>query len=219
MAISERDFEWNVVDTLIQLGYPSDSIATEWRSKTHIYDIVVLDSETHLPLMVIECKHNISKTSINNAFEQLSRIRNDFDYPVRLCAAIYRDELGFDFYDFTNKINHNDNSLEGISTTEVPAYRLLKVGARSKQEKVNKAKRKRYINGLKIVCWLIIPALIIASLYLDIKGIYPYTTERIIIYGFLLLSILIPFFGEIRIGEITFIPSKRTKKEEQKEDA
>ncbi|MBQ9248465.1 MAG: hypothetical protein IJ171_07770 [Ruminococcus sp.] len=219
MRVTDSHFENMVINTLLQMDYPNDSIATEWRNNNHVYDIIVIDTTTHLPLMIIECKTRLNPNSLNNVYYQLKRYDSDYDYPVRLCAAIYRDETGFDFYDFTRKIYNNDTDLEDILTTEVPTYQFLKLGFSSKREKAQNTKRKKYINGLKIACWGIIPMLIATVIFLDAFNIYPATTERLFIYGALLLSILLPFFGEIKIGEVSLLQKNKRKEEQEHKDA
>ena len=213
MEITERNFEKKVIDILLDMGYPSDSIATEWKNNNRIYDILIIDTSTQLPLMIIECKNIPKSQKLSNVFNQLKRYESDFDYPIKLCAAIYRDETNFEFYDFTRKIYSGDTNLDDVSATEVPTYHYLKLGVSSKQEKAQSTKRKKYINELKIVCWGVIPLLIIGIIILDILKVYQISTERLFIYGFLLLSLLIPFFGEVKVGNISLIQKQKKDKE------
>ena len=60
-------------------------------------------------------------------------------------------------------------------------------------------KKHRKRNNTYLICWLIIPLIVIALLTLDGLGIYTFTTERLIVLGAGLLVMLLPFFSEITI--------------------
>ena len=72
---------------------------------------------------------------------------------------------------------------------------------------VSKTKRKgnasRGRDCLKIVCWGIVPVAGIVLLVLDALGLYSFNTERLIVLGVGLLIVLLPFFSEITVKDIT----------------
>ena len=76
--------------------------------------------------------------------------------------------------------------------------------------KSKKRKRKRII-CINLICWLIIPITIIVMLVLDGLGIYLFNTERLIVIGACLLVILIPFFNEITIKNISLKKDNNSK--------
>ena len=65
-------------------------------------------------------------------------------------------------------------------------------------------KKKRKINCIQLICWIIIPFAIIVLIILDGLGIYSFNTERIIIIGTFVFVMLIPFFKEITIKDFSF---------------
>lgn len=57
--------------------------------------------------------------------------------------------------------------------------------------------------NLKRVCWIILPIALIALLILDATGIYTFTAERLLVLGVGLLIILLPFFSEISVKDVS----------------
>lgn len=68
--------------------------------------------------------------------------------------------------------------------------------------KKRKIKRKR-TSSICFICWIIIPIAIISTLVLDALELYAFTTERILIIGACIFVVLIPFFNEITVKDIS----------------
>ncbi len=62
---------------------------------------------------------------------------------------------------------------------------------------------KKRINRIEIICWFFIPCSIIILLMLDGLGLYSFTTERLLIIGGCIIVVLLPFFSEITIKNIS----------------
>lgn len=73
-----------------------------------------------------------------------------------------------------------------------------------KNEKLEKKiiHRKNF-GRLNLICWIVIPLVVIILLILDGLGLYPFTTERLIVLGVGVLVILLPFFSEITVKNLT----------------
>lgn len=211
--ITEREIQRLVIEELKRIGYPSEMIVPDWKNKNNRIDIVIMDQDTQIPLMLIECKTVSNSHSVEAAANQLRRYMDTLDYPVRAYAAFHGTNGKVEFYDFTQKINNNDIPIAACGPTNLPPYEEIRTGAESKYINAQKKRKRRYINGLKIFCWGIIPALIVALFILDAFSLYPLTTERLILLGILILSLLLPFFGEIKVGEVTL---SNKKKDEEK---
>ena len=212
--ITERELERLVVEELKRNGYPSDTVVPEWKNKNTRIDIAVMDQDTQIPLMIIECKLVSNAHSVEAAANQLRRYRDTLDYPVKAYAAFYGTSgKAVEFYDFTKKIDDYKVPISECGPTDLPSYEEIRTGAESKYISAQKRQKRRYINGLKIICWGIIPALIIALFILDVLSLYPLTTERLILFGILILSLLLPFFGVVKVGEVTL---SNKKKDEEK---
>lgn len=211
--ITERELERLVIEELKRIGYPSETIVPEWKNKNNRIDIVVMDQDTQIPLMIIECKSVPNSHSMDAAANQLRRYMDALDYPVRAYAAFHGTNGKVEFYDFTKKINKYKVPISECGPTDLPSYEEIRTGAESKYINAQKKQKRRYINGLKIFCWGFIPIFIVAFFILDAFSLYPLTTERLILLGILILSLLLPFFGEIKVGEVTL---SNKKKDEEK---
>lgn len=75
--------------------------------------------------------------------------------------------------------------------------------------KKNKNSKKTGLRNMKrsgslgLICWIVIPLVVIVLLILDGLGVYSFTTERLIVLGAGLLVILLPFFSEITVKNIS----------------
>ena len=70
--------------------------------------------------------------------------------------------------------------------------------------------KKKHINSINLICWVIIPLIIIVTLIMDGLGLYPLNTERIIVIGIGVLAVLIPFFSEITIKNFSIKREKNS---------
>lgn len=209
--------EWKleklVIEELKKNGYPTGAIVPEWKSKNARIDIVVVDQNTQIPLLLIECKTMSNSGGEETIINQLKLYMDTLDYPVKAFAAFPGANGGVAFYDLTQKMSDNTIPISECGPINLPSYEEIRTGAESKYINAQKKQKRRYINGLKLFCWGIIPALIIALFILDALSLYHLTTERLILFGILALSLLLPFFGEIKVGEITL---SNKKKDEEK---
>ena len=80
----------------------------------------------------------------------------------------------------------------------------------TKKSKGKKRKRKR-TNGICLICWIIVPLVILAGLFLDGFGVYLFNTERLLVIGACILVMLIPFFSEITIKSVSIKKEKKSK--------
>ena len=64
------------------------------------------------------------------------------------------------------------------------------------------AKNKPF-DCLKAVCWIIIPIIVISLLVLDALEIYTFNDDRLMVLGIGLLIILLPFFSEITVNNLS----------------
>lgn len=65
-------------------------------------------------------------------------------------------------------------------------------------------RKKKIFNCIHIICWIVIPTVIITLLVLDGFKLYMFNTERLIIIGACIFVMLIPFFKEITIKDFSF---------------
>jgi hypothetical protein len=70
-------------------------------------------------------------------------------------------------------------------------------------KKHRKRSRRKKTDPLRLVCWLVIPPATLAGFIIDALGFYQFTTESLMVIGVCLLVILLPFFGEIKIMNVS----------------
>lgn len=150
--ITERELERLVIEELKRIGYPSETIVPEWKNKNNRIDIVIMDQDTQIPLMIIECKSVPNSHSMDAVANQLRRYMDALDYPVRAYAAFHGTNGKVEFYDFTKKINKYKVPISECGPTDLPSYEEIRTGAESKYINAQKKQKRRYINGLKIFC-------------------------------------------------------------------
>ena len=63
--------------------------------------------------------------------------------------------------------------------------------------------RKKRFDRLGVICWIILPVFALFLLLLDGFGLYSFTTERLIVLGAILIVVLLPFFNEITIKNLS----------------
>ena len=66
-----------------------------------------------------------------------------------------------------------------------------------------KRKKKKRLDCSCLICWILVPLAIVILLVLDGLGLYLFNTERLLVIGVCILVILIPFFSEITIKNLS----------------
>ena len=116
MAKVERnlfEYESIVMDALISMGYPKESIVLEGQIDARRFvDIIINDLDTGLRLMMIEIKScgERTQTAVRKiAFDSLKRYYEKTTTPVKAVAAILdRQKVELEFIDFTEAVKEND---------------------------------------------------------------------------------------------------------------
>ena len=70
-------------------------------------------------------------------------------------------------------------------------------------KKQRKTSKRRKRDPMRLICWLIIPAVTVCVLVADAIGLYPITKESLIVIGLCLAAVLLPFFGEIKVKDLS----------------
>ena len=65
---------------------------------------------------------------------------------------------------------------------------------------MKKEKRRDY---WKLLCWGVVPTLVLTLLVLDGFGIYIFNKERLLVMGIGLMILLLPFFSEITVKNLS----------------
>ena len=211
------DSEHIVYETLIQRGYPKNSIILEGKLDSRRYaDFVINDVATGLPMMMIEVKTAGERTldAVKKlSFESLKRSYEGYNLPIKAIAAILNKvEQRLEFVDFTEAIKENDFD-RLVDNYILPEYEILIIGAKQKAVQRQEARNKKSINTLRWLCWFVWPILGLALILLDAFGVYLFSTLRLSVIGVIVVITLVPCFKEITIGEV----SLKNAIEQQKE--
>ena len=75
-----------------------------------------------------------------------------------------------------------------------------KTTPKMKSETVGKRKRR---DAMRILCWGLIPVAAAALIVLDALDIYTFSKERLWVLGILLVVVLLPFFSEVTVKNLT----------------
>lgn len=73
----------------------------------------------------------------------------------------------------------------------------------SRKKQTDDRAKKHDSYRLDPVCWIVIPLIVVILLVLDALGIYVFNGERLVVLGIGLLVILLPFFSEITIQDLS----------------
>ncbi len=65
------------------------------------------------------------------------------------------------------------------------------------------SRKKKKVNCIRLICWIIIPIAIMSVLILDGLELYIFNAERLIVIGACIFVVLIPFFKEITIKDFS----------------
>ncbi|MBQ7120008.1 MAG: type I restriction enzyme HsdR N-terminal domain-containing protein [Oscillospiraceae bacterium] len=216
--LNEKAFETSIIENLKKCGYPQESIIAEYPiSKNYRADIVVVDTKTQIPVMLIEVKvlHHIDKTVEFRLYEQLKKYYGEFNTPLKAIGAIFNKQDGKVRYtDYTDAIkeHHYEQKVDNYS---LPTYKELINGANQKVIKQKEIKQENNINILKRLCWYILPPICILILLLDAFGVYTLSTHRLILMGIGIALPLVPCFKEISIGEVSLKREIEKQSEEE----
>ena len=79
------------------------------------------------------------------------------------------------------------------------------------------SRKKKKLNCIHLICWIIIPVAIITVLVLDGLEFYIFNTERLIVIGACIFVVLIPFFKEITVKDFSLkretMPNNRKQRD------
>ena len=197
------------INYLKRHGYREECIALEYGNKQYAIDIAILARDMITPIAIYEIKGKKTEQSIQFGLEQLKRAANNLENNVS-CNLVFGDErnLGFEVIDVTKNVYNNEpiNIPEIMKSTrqENPvSYNNLQAGATSKVIQKNLSKKQKKIDNIKWFCWLLFPIISVALLVLDAIGVYKITTLRIAVVGACVVVVLIPFFSEISLKDVT----------------
>ena len=198
------------VNYLKRHGYPDESISVEWGTPQCSIDIAVLANDLITPIAIFEIKGRKTRDAIDRGISQLKRAVHFFDITVP-CNLVFASDnnVEFEVVDVTGNVYNNEEIDYSFLLTPQPlkkpvSYNNLQAGSTGKILSKTIRKKQKRIDRIKWVCWLLFPIVAIAILVLDAIDVYHITALRLAVVGAIIIIVLIPFFSEISIKEISF---------------
>ena len=199
-------------------GYPEDSIVTEWGDSRYQIDIAILDKARAIPVAIYEVKGNKTNHSISLGLNQLKRFIKFLGYPVE--AGLVFSKTGRPYFEFVNlsgKLDdiqlNNARIEEFVSGTEPLSYENLKNSAEPKMRNRIKKKKERKLNTFNAFSWAL-ALMTFVILVFECFNVITFTTERIIVFGVVILLTILPFYSEMKFGDLSL---KRESKNQSKD--
>jgi len=225
----ESEMGVKLLSILSKENYPSDKILLDYEEKIGIghfrrcYDCVVLASDGVTPLVAFEFKGVYNRDSIQRAIQFLIDTKSSMA-ASRYYTVFPNDNDALLIFDVTDIVSNNLPVNKAVIDSILNKERLIEkfdtYSNIDRQSKVKTIKRKekrreKIISGFNILCWIILPIMIVSLLVIERIGLYDFTNERLIVIGVLLVIIMVPFFNEISVKDISI---KRRENADEKED-
>lgn len=181
---------------LIKNGYPPESLSTYSKKDGYTYDLAIFDPQSNEIIAIFELKLQnplmSSSTGLRNSIKKYLAFAKNTNIPFFL-VNFKKDKLTFSQF-----ISKDQQKEKG---TFVPILKLpLFEGLKSK---VLGGKRKKEIDKLTVVCW-VLAFLLAILLVLEFYNIYTITFERISLIGAIIALILIPFAQKLKVLNFEF---------------
>lgn len=204
---------------LLDHGYPAESIVTEWRVERSLIDIAILDEDRSMPVAIYEVKGLKTSDSLKNGIQQLRRYLIYLGYPVEAGLVFSLEEPPyFEFIDIKtaqNILKKKEEILEHhILPSELISYKILKNSAEPKIRNARKEKKEKTLSTFNWIAWGM-AFLTFIFLILENFGILTFTTERMIVYGIVLVLVVLPFYSELKFGDLSL--KRNIKKQKRKQ--
>lgn len=212
------ELEKNTINAFINYlkdqGYPKENIVPVFGEKKCAIDLAIVADDLTTPIALFEIKGKKSIESVTQGVKQLERATNLWEITIPCYLVFPYDKWsgdgwsGFDVIDVSEYINNNlpiDSSeiMKRSKQESLLSFKNLHAGSSSKIIQKNIKKKQKRIDRIKWFCWLIFPLIAIALLVLDALDIYEITYQRLAVVGAGALIVLIPFFSEISLKDIT----------------
>ena len=205
------------IEYLIKHGYPQESIALEWGNETHRIDVAILDEDLNLPVAIYEIKGEKNRNSINMGVRQLRMYKNNIGYPVKAGLVFGVDtQPYFEYIDVSEYLNNESTDLNYLlqikslsDKNEPDNYSNLSSSIKPKIEQKNKDRKKKKIETFNKMCWIFVCPFIFIMLLLNAFDLYDFTFERLMAIGALIVIFILPFFTEIKFGDVFLVRNNK----------
>ena len=198
-------------------GYPEECIVLEWGNNKCAFDIAIMDDDNVTPIAFFEIKSKRSPQSIKMGINHLRRAYKMLNISAP-CSLVFGTDNApfFEVMEVSDIVCTDDpvdidDFLNANASSRPMSYNNVKLGAYSKRLARQAEKRKERFDKIKPLCWILFPVIACIILVLDAFKLYCLTTHRLIVLGVVVAIILLPFFSEFTIKDISFIRKKEGK--------
>lgn len=191
---------------LLERGYPEESFHYPFHFDFIYCDLLVCNPMDNEPLIYFEIK---TKEGLEKGYQYYQKYKSKIS--DALFYFVYLDES--DGLKLVKMYSNMSSSkflafLYGNHTSLLPLYKeIVKEQVILEKEKKKKSIKKKkdlfslWCNGITLA--------IIILFILELLGVFKWTTERIIVIGFISFIPVLPLFAEIKIGDYTFKRKKQ----------
>jgi hypothetical protein len=178
-----------LIDFLIQHGYPARSIVAEYPLGTFRPDITIIDPTTGKPTAFFEVK--AGPLPPGKAVRQMAAYAaTGLDLPVYLVTPTDRGE-GLRIF----KYQGPDAPL---AEAPVPDFQLLANRYLQEAVKTNREKQHQTTTTFKVVCW-ILAAITGAVFVLELLGHLDLDADQLALFGVFIALVILPFVGKLKL--------------------
>ena len=193
----------NLINYLIEKGYPKDSLLNNYMIGKFRADLVVVDTITHTPLQIFVIKdiNDSEDNKIKNYIKEASKINPDI---IIYLVEKTKEIPFFSIIDYDNK--------KSVQSLSFNYDKSVQKGKNAKNTLINNNKTKA-VGSLKLATFsLVIITLFI--LIMDILNIIEVTGYRLYLILIIVILVLLPYYESIKVSNFEL---KQKDKENNKD--
>ena len=203
--IIEQDVLQNLLNYLLEKGYPQDCLLMNYKLGKYRADLVITNPETHVPLQIFAYQSQKNAESQASGKQQLTAF-------IKEAAQNNPDVIGYllfpsDEAPFFEVIDPDTDKPLRASAFD---YKNLVQKGKSASENMLTANKSRAVGNLKWSSTILIVAAVVVLL-LDIFGIVELTGYRLYIILLIAALIMLPYFESIKFANFELKQKSRKK--------
>lgn len=203
--IIEQDVLQNLLNYLMEKGYPKECLLLNYKLGQHRADLVITNPETHVPLQIFTYLPQKGDSAIKRGKQQL----NEF---IKTAAQNNPDVIGYlllayEEAPFFEVIDPNTSKPLRISAFD---YQNLLQKGKSASENMLTSNKSKAVGNLRWSSNMLIIAAVIVLL-LDIFNIVELTGYRLYIILMIAVLIMLPYFESIKFANFELKQKEKKK--------
>ena len=201
--LTERNLIIRLKNYLLKHGYPEESILIEYKIGRYRADLVVIDTQTNIPIQIFELKARKNEQSIQMGKRQLESY-------MEYAKKINPDIITYLVFpkDTSPYFEAIDINTDEEVTTDAFNYKNQANRGRVAKEELIKDKKNEAVDNLKIITYILIISAAI-FLILDICCIIPMTNYRLYLILIIIVLVLLPYYETIKVANFELTQKKK----------